>query len=273
MNQNLSSFASSSVKGHQFLFLNHAVPVNQRIFRDNEEPAKRMCPLCDRAEETIPHLYLECPRSQEIRREATRRYNALRGLHIPVPSTMAELVSVPGENGLELTTAVTLNAIISWHIWRLRCRRVFDNVPVLPVDVATQAILLEMQWSLVARTRTLRERVKWWRKKASLSPEMEEQAAAQVEKIVDLLRQLDQFLLGTGPDRLIPRVARNLPPGIGEGGNGDVQLGDAAGIDATADEVETNVTRGRELPWTATAVEVAERLYQLRQANAPAQGQ
>ena len=62
-----NSMVSSAAKGHEYLIINHAVPVRARIFRE-KGPDDKKCPVCGGEEETIVHLYQDCT---ETRKDCT----------------------------------------------------------------------------------------------------------------------------------------------------------------------------------------------------------
>lgn len=266
MRQTLRSFASSAVKGHQFLLLNHAVPTNDRIHRRLAEGAQeRQCPMCNAHRETLQHLYFECEWASQLRADTIREYNSQRGTTFRTPNSVRRVVSIHEKKGdadimLQNQVEVTLSATISWYIWKTRCRAHFDGTAPPPTRVVTSAILLEMHWSIRAREKTLTETSKWWLKKAAnsaIGSPTNERALTRYESCINATRPLRRFLFSGQRYQHFPLAIAPGPPPLAEDDVAEHLL----------DPIDQPESRNEHaLPWTETAMEFATQMHHLRES-------
>ncbi len=158
------SIASSAVKGHHYLLLQHAVPVNDRIHRDQLEGSElRQCPLCKSRRETIRHLYYECSVSREIKRLAWEAVSQRRGLILNIDMSPAFDMDprIYGDDisGTEKSLELTFRQIVNYQIYKIRNEVVFKNISPKQSIVARAAVL-EFEMTVRAKVNDLRRRLK-----------------------------------------------------------------------------------------------------------------
>lgn len=158
------SIASSAVKGHQYLILQHAVPVNDRIHRDQLQTSElRKCPLCKSRRETIHHLYYECRISRAIKKIAWDAVRERRGLIlIDDISPLYDMdPRIYGEDisGTTKSLELTFRQIVNHQIYKARNEVVYKNISPKQAIVARAAVL-EFELTIRAKVNGLRSKLK-----------------------------------------------------------------------------------------------------------------
>ncbi|OVA10969.1 Reverse transcriptase zinc-binding domain [Macleaya cordata] len=102
-----------------------------RILHTNDP----LCPFCDMHNETVHHLFIDCPFSRAV----WFHFHQATHLHLHHDLSVEEWISswFLGNNGQEQEIGWAVKcATICWHIWKVRCKVVFEHVNPSPRDVA-----------------------------------------------------------------------------------------------------------------------------------------
>jgi hypothetical protein len=162
-------FASSKIKGFMWLLVSHALPVNARSWGEHDI----LCTRCTTQPETIKHMAFSCTFAREIRSIVFKEWFFRSGDPQLADPHSFDLAFFQWEDSSTTTLlSKTLNAICTYHIWLARCQLTYrDSIPP-PAAVIANAVWTEMERSLLARTKHLATKEKWWttRLDASMVP-------------------------------------------------------------------------------------------------------
>ena len=142
-----NSMISSAAKGHAYLIINHAVPVRARIFRE-KGPDDKKCPVCRGEEETIAHLYQDCPETRKVWQALREVLREKKEFNLPERTLVEQLNSATQKEEFHSSS---ISIIAWWHIWRRRNRVCFQNEKPTPPGVVAHAILIEYELSIKAK--------------------------------------------------------------------------------------------------------------------------
>jgi hypothetical protein len=167
--RNWKGYSSSVIQSFRWLLLMHALPTKSRMMQDEDTS----CIFCGE-EETISHLFHECPFAMYIWQDVINKWNercckVLVGLEdssMPLLSPSIhdfwDLVMLPNKDLHFPEQWSVLQGIVTYHIWRTRCTSLYESVTPPDPKYLSRNIWKHFDWTLEAHISSLEDLKEWW---------------------------------------------------------------------------------------------------------------
>ena len=144
--------------------ISHALPVGTRLFGDN---ANTPCPRCGHHTEDMEHMALKCGYAKKARKATFKewfvRTGNSKGYHNMGTKEAIFDIDVSDARGMAWAT---LNAILIHNIWKDRCNHTYRQEESLPVISLVNKVWAEFEATILARTKEINNKIKWWSDRA-----------------------------------------------------------------------------------------------------------
>jgi hypothetical protein len=197
-----STYADSKSKSANWLLINHALPVMERIKKKGEITS---CPRCNKGPVDLDHVFNTCPKATAIWTSANAYIKKCMGINNEL-SLNGSLNPNAGSKNPAGKIIGGFNSIVVRQIWLDYCNLVFGNAPEGDnhVDVVSSAIHRELNLMIDAELGLLKNDLSWWKRKMIFSPALELNKEHQIMmgKLSTRIDSLTQLLRGNVTDEL-----------------------------------------------------------------------
>lgn len=114
--------------------MHNICPTVTALFRRNVI-ASSLCLFCGECEETVEHLFFECHTSNFIWHCSPLGFNFEVGARLPFVKWLENWFSSALNN-----STITMSIIFLWHIWLVRNKFIWEDIPVNPPQVCNQSL-------------------------------------------------------------------------------------------------------------------------------------
>ena len=184
------SYADSKAKSTNWLLINHALPVKERIKNKDEITC---CPRCNSSPVDMNHVFNTCPRATEVWKSANNFILKKMG----ISKTLGLRSSLnPEADTPEKKILGGFNAIVIRHLWLDYCNLMFSDGEEenSPTPALCAAIHRDLKLMLHAERGLLVNDLNWWNKKVLFSPQLEDKEELQ-EIIARLTTRINSMSL------------------------------------------------------------------------------
>ena len=197
-----SSYADSKAKSTNWLLINHALPVKERIKKRGEITS---CPRCNQGPADLEHVFTSCPRATYIWKSANTYINKCMGINNEL-NLKGSLNQMAEKKNPADKIIGGFNSIVVRHIWLDYCNIAFSNNPEREehVDVVSGAIHRDLTLIIEAERGLLVKDLSWWIRKEIFSPALGENKEHQqmLTELHTRINSMSTLLKGRGTEEL-----------------------------------------------------------------------